>query len=94
VNARASAPNDASDVNSDTARLRTGETGGADGRLRECGWADRIGHERERAAGDAAAAGLLARMGGIEDCDADAAARQQVRRPRACRPRTDNGNVN
>ena len=57
------------------ARMRTG--GSARG-------VDRVGHERQRASGDAAAAGLLARMRGVEERHARAArarARQAVHAP-------------
>jgi len=73
--------------------LRTREAGGSDHRARERRRIDGIGHERQGAAGDAAAAGLFARMGAIEDGDANASARQHVRRPSARGPRTDNRDV-
>src|SRR5262249_26778474 len=54
---------------------------------------DRAGHERERAAGDAAAARLFARVRGVEDRHARAEAREPIRGPRARRSRAHDGHI-
>ena len=55
--------------------------------------ADRLGAERQRTAGDAAAARFLPRMRRVEDRDLSAAPREVVCGPRAGRSSTDDGDI-